>query len=46
MGDVHEAGQAVLLRFNGGDHVQPQQGQVRQVVVADGFAVEMGVDQT
>ncbi len=45
MGAVDAAGQTVRQGLHGGDHVEAQEGQVREVLVRELFAVEMGVDE-
>jgi len=45
MGAVDDAGETVGEGLHGGDHVEAQEGQVREIVVGKLLAVEMGMDQ-
>ena len=45
VGRVDPARKPVFLHRHGADEVEPQQGQVRQVVPGKRFPVEMGVDE-
>jgi len=46
MGTVDGTGQPVGSDFNGRDAVEPQEGQIRQVIVIQRFRIQVGVHQT